>query len=247
MALSVADRPETARRDELLPSSDPLRRLCFGVALAVIAIGASVLFGWAIESEWLKSPAPGLSETKANTALCFVLSGASLAFGRIGSGRRFAAGRVLAILVGAIAVATLSEYLFGWNLGLDEMLFHDSSSSVATLSPGRMGANTAFNFTLVSLALLTVDVEWRGFRPTQACALIVAVLGYAYGVSTLSTSFITEHITPMALHTALTFIVLAVGLMPARPERGMMVQARSAGPGGQLVRRLLLPVVLIPR
>jgi hypothetical protein len=218
----------------------------------VTVVGAVVLVGWAVDSTALKSLSPNLSQMKANTALCFVLSGLSLALLLRPLGRSGLLGRLLAGLVATVALLTLSEYIFGWNLGIDQVLFDDPATAAGTPAPGRMGANTAINFALAGLSLLLLDAQWRKIRPAQIGSLVIgalaliAVLGYAYGVSNLSTSFITRNVTPMALHTALTFIVLAAGLMLARPNRGMMVLATDPGPGGQLVRRLLLPTILLP-
>jgi hypothetical protein len=234
-------------------------------------VGAVVLLGWAIDSATLKSVAPSFSQMKVNAALCFLLAGASLGLlawrpsrtlspsgrqsaGSAGSARsaRGAIGRALAALLAAIALLTLCEYAFGRALGIDELLFDDTEDAAGTPAPGRMGANTALCFLLAGASLLLLDAEWRRARPAQVGALaiavvaFVAVLGYAYGASNLSTSFITENVTPMALHTALAFLVLAAGLMLARPEVGMMVLARDPGPGGQLVRHVLAPTLLVP-
>jgi PAS domain S-box-containing protein len=50
----------------------------------------------------------------------------------------------------------------------------------------------------------------------------------------------------MALHTALTFVVLSVGLLCARPNRGLMSVVTSDSMGGTVARRLLPATVLIP-
>jgi diguanylate cyclase (GGDEF)-like protein len=50
----------------------------------------------------------------------------------------------------------------------------------------------------------------------------------------------------MALHTALTFFIVAIGILCARPKNGVMAVIASNSSGGTLVRRLLPAVILMP-
>jgi PAS domain S-box-containing protein len=224
-------------------------RGAFLPGLAVVAVGCAVFAGWLVDSETLKSVSPRFSEMKANTAVGFVFAGVSLLL--LQAGRRRMGG-TLALFVVLLGVATLAEYVFGVRLGIDELLFKDVSRGPGTPSPGRMGANTAFNFTLAGLSLLLLDVRWRRLRPTQAGAAIialvalVALLGYAYGVPRLQTGYVTRNVVPMAVHTAIAFVVLAMGLVLARPQVGIIGLLRSPGAGGILLRRLALPGLFLP-
>ena len=82
-------------------------------ALLAICVGGSVLIGWLFDVGFLKSLHPAWVSMKANTAVCFLLSGLALWQSAI---RRVCAG--LVALVGAL---TLAEYCFGWTLGLDQL------------------------------------------------------------------------------------------------------------------------------
>ena len=50
----------------------------------------------------------------------------------------------------------------------------------------------------------------------------------------------------MALNTAIAFAILSVGILCARPDRGMMAVVSSTGAGGVMARRLLPAAILIP-
>jgi hypothetical protein len=63
---------------------------------------------------------------------------------------------VLATTAGGIGALTLSEHLFGWNLGIDQLLFNEAVGAAATASPGRMGPNAATSLVLTCLALLAL-------------------------------------------------------------------------------------------
>jgi hypothetical protein len=60
------------------PKALILRQIARSVALAVILIGVVVLVGWTVGSQTLIRVWPGRVVIRANTALCFILSGFSL-------------------------------------------------------------------------------------------------------------------------------------------------------------------------
>jgi len=159
---------------------------------------------------------------------------------------------ICAIAVTIIAALTLSQYLFGWNLGIDELLFRDSPTSVATSHPGRMGLNTALNFMLISVALnlLIHQKNHRSYWYAQILALIAilisfqVLMGYAYKVKIFYG--VASYTTSMALHTSLLFIVLGISVLWARAEHGFMRVVISDSYGGLLARRLLVAAIAIP-
>ncbi|WP_414573689.1 PAS domain S-box protein [Nostoc sp. CCY 9925] len=233
-----------------------------------VLVGSLVLVGWWLEIDVLKRGFPGSPATmKFNTALCFVLSGMSLWLFLTGGRTRRGGERtvqnylhfpsillakVCVIAVTTIAGLTLCQYLFGWNLGIDELVFHDSPTSLATSHPGRMGVNTALNFTLVSVALqfLIYQRNYRSYWYAQILALIAtlisfqALMGYAYKVKVLYG--LAPYTTSMALHTAVLFNLLGVGILWARAEQGLMRVVTSDNYGGLLARRLLVAAIAVP-
>lgn len=181
-------------------------------ALFAIAVGAAVLAGWLFDVPLLKSLVPGFVTMKANTALAFVLAGGSLLLQSSSpvSLARAQSGRALALAVALIGALTLAEYIFGWQLGIDELLFKvHETAPVWTAAPGRMAASSAAAFFFLGLALLAIEWEpRRGLRPAELLALLVIVLSsiaaieYAFGHAIAYPFF--RH-TRMALHTFMTF------------------------------------------
>lgn len=158
----------------------------------VIAVGLLVLAGWVFDIPFLKGPVPGLVQMKADTAIGFLALGVALV---LTTGEQSARSRRvarvlagLAILIGAI---TLAEYLLGRNLGLDQLLFRDSSS-VHTVDPGRLAPQTAINFVLLGFALVLLSKDGAKSRlvgPLTGISFVIglfAVIGYGYGVSNLA-------------------------------------------------------------
>ena len=219
-----------------------LKALSKGMAGIVVLVGVAVMAGWIYDTQILKSILPVWASMKVNTALCIIASGVALWLLQDARAGR-AMPRACAWAVVAIGAMTLGEYVFGWDLGIDELLFKDAPISAATTRPGRMAPNTAICFLLIGGALLLLDRETaRGRRPAQALALasslvaMLSLIGYAYGA---------EYVTPftryakMGAHTAFCFALLSGGILFARPDRGVMAVFVSDSIGGSMARWLL--------
>ncbi|HSF75805.1 MAG TPA: hybrid sensor histidine kinase/response regulator, partial [Microcoleus sp.] len=220
------------------------KRISQIASLLVIAIGCLVLIGWQFDISLLKTGVPGMTSTmKANTALCFLLAGVSLRllqYQRTRLHYRVAQGTAGFIII--IGLLTLSEYLFGWHLGIDEWLFRDVVSS-ATPEPGRMGVNTALNFVLMGVALLLLGKNsqrdtWLAQICSSVAALIslLALFGYIFEVKIFAQLIVVT--TTQALNTILTFFILYGGILLLRPKEGLMQVVTSPLVGGLMLRWL---------
>ncbi|HSD60385.1 MAG TPA: hypothetical protein VLC55_05975 [Burkholderiales bacterium] len=133
---------------------DKLGNVAQGCALAVMLVGIAVLAGWALGIQGLKSVLPGLATMKANTALCFTLSGVALAVRARPWLRRGCAGAVL-----ALAGLTLVQDVIGADLAIDQVLFRDAPGGSPTVAPGRMSPATGVGFILSAVALLLLGAR----------------------------------------------------------------------------------------
>ncbi len=220
------------------------------IGWVTVAAGCLVLLGWILNLPLLKSIVPGFETMKANTALCFVLLGASLAFLRPESStNRNSISPWLAAPAIIIGLLTASQYIFNFSLGLDQIVVPDTAIS-QNATPGRMSLATAFSFTLLGIALLLLQPRMRRGQLTgQALTAIgglaglLALVGYLYDIRALYTF---GPFNSMALHTSLLFVVLAVGGLLSRPHLGMMSTLTSPYTGGRMARRLLPIAVVFP-
>jgi PAS domain S-box-containing protein len=231
-------------------SSD--RRVAKLASSIVIVIGCAVLIGWGFNISVFKSPILGAATMKANTALCFILAGISLG---LQTQKRVNARAVwlaqgCAIAVSAIGMLTLFQYLSGWDLGIDQLLFQDKPISPLTRFPGRMGDNTALNFSLVGLALFLRQERTRRINAmaetATLCAATIALLtvvGYAYNVQ-IFYQFV-FYSTSMAIHTALTFLVLCSGIL-ANAHYNLWRVLTGNLIGSSIARRLLPLAIAVP-
>jgi PAS domain S-box-containing protein len=229
-----------------------LRLYCQVSALAAIGVGLLVMAGWEFHSRALLSVFPGQVTMKVNTALGLMFAGISLWLLLPGESRtrRGQIARFLALVVVMIGAATLVEYFFGWNLGIDQLIFGDPLGSNGTAFPGRQAPTTATAFMAIGLALMLLDSKSPRSRWTaQALSLwagviaMTAINGYIYHAVVLSRIWL---YTQMAVHAAIALLLLSGGVFFARPRSGIAGDLTGAGSGSLMARRLLPAVLLVP-
>lgn len=204
--------------------------------LMTTCLGLLVIMGWYSHNLTLVQVFPHIPAMRYNTALAFFLSGLALI---ALTQRQFKLARWLGIVVGAIGCLTLIQYIFAFNLGIDQLLMQDylsqtipKSSSLQPLPyssqffikinkplPGRPSPNTAFSFALMGVALFLLS-RARKLRKSSLTAGIfgaiigamgvIALLGYLSGVLT---AYSWGYSIGVAIHTALGLLVLSVGIM----------------------------------
>jgi two-component system NtrC family sensor kinase len=227
-------------------------------SIAVIAIGCTVILGWIFDLQLLKSILPGLVTMKANAAVCFILGGFSLFIlqrrrAELTARKHQKIANCLifscSFLIILISLLTLVQYSFNVDLGIDQLLFKDSSTLTSPAAPGRMAPNTAAAFLLLGTALLLLSERRPKYLRVQilsCCAFLIAFLGligYIYGKALF---YRIGDYTGMALHASAAFMLLSFGILFACPERGLIAVIASERAGGIMARRLLPQAIIIP-
>jgi signal transduction histidine kinase len=239
----MAIRPEALART---------RGIAASAAAVSFVVGAVGLLGWIFDNRLLKTGLTGEVSMKVNTAVGLCLSAAAL--GALSPTRRAPGqalvARAFAVVVVLLGALTLSQHVFGWNLGIDELLFTEPGGEAATASPGRMGPPACTSFMLLGAGLFLFDVQTRrGTAPTQWLALVAcvialfAILGYVTGAEQL---YGIARYTGIAVHTSVAFLLLGVGLFLARAEREPARLLALDNPGGHVARTMLPAAVLLP-
>ena len=170
-------------------------------------------------------------------ALCLLLSSASLLGLAFGHGARIA--RATRALSGACALISGAA-----------LVNHVARAGIGPLDSLRMMPNSALAFLLLGAALfLLPSRRTTSSYASQGLALAVialgvfAIIGRLYGTPPL---FVLSSLGRISVSAAMGLILAAVGVFAARRELGVPALFTSAGPGGLLARRLLLPVLLAP-
>lgn len=221
-------------------------------SFVVLAIGLLVLFGWVVDSIFLKSIRADFVTMKANTAIGFVAGGACLALlvKRTRIRHSLMVSRLLAAMVFALGLIVFMQYIFRWDTGIDDLFFAEDPAAVGTYLPGRMAVNTALGFVVLGISLMFLSFKAiSAVVVSQVTGLFIALLsllplfGYGFGMDVL---YGFADYTEMALHTAIAFLLLSLGIVFANPDRGFMAVITEKGPGGYLSRRLLPLTILTP-
>lgn len=217
-------------------------------ALLVVGLSGFVFAGWVFDVSVLTTIVPGFASMAVATALCFVLSGASLYLlaGPQISAWRSVARRIFAAIV--LLIGTYVAALYAMTAQLSFMQADSTSGYVFGQSMGRTAPATAFCFILVASALLLGKSVSNGriFAILLAVGLVVAgldLVGYAYQVQAL---YKIMPFSAMSLPTAMAFVVLFLSALLARPFDGWTRRIVSDDSGGLASRRLLVAVVAIP-
>ena len=220
-----------------------------GAGALAILFGADVLLEWA-----LHDPARAILSRQVVqplTAVCLALTGVGVFCVLADPSKRWAASvrRTAAAVLLGVGLAVSAEYLFGVDLGIDQLLFPDAvRMQVDAPYPGRPSVVANIEILLIGIALM-LDEAPASWAPAYAAtatlaALIalVALVGYAYQAEELYESFYTS----IGVQAAAVALLQCIALLTLRPDRGWVGRLWSRGIGGTLARRLFPPVIFIP-
>jgi PAS domain S-box-containing protein len=182
---------------------------------SVAVLGGLVVAGWLTVALALIQVLPGFPPMQYNTALGFMICGAALLAAALDLRRPSALLGSLAVLIG---LATLFQFVFHSNLGIDELLV-ETYIFTGVPDPGRMAPNSALALSLIGLALLglaggTGSRLWH-FWPALLGSIVIALgtaalVGYA---ADIPGAYVWGRFNPMAVHSALGFTVLGGGIV----------------------------------
>jgi PAS domain S-box-containing protein len=253
----------------LAASPSPRRIVAYLAAGLTCAMGALALAGWWLGIAGLKSVVPHSTVLRPNVALGFILCGLSLAGLSRQKGPKPTAESSLvgavALLLIALGSLTLGEHLFGWNLGIDNLLVRKFPVTPGISHPGRMMPPTALCFILAGCTLITeVPLLPQRFRFPLAggfggslVVIGVVTLGCVALEAALNSEWSLLGVTLSGVSTAVGFVVFGVGslaLLKSTHEQptwsldslttigflvGILLMVITAGFGFSATRRML--------
>jgi signal transduction histidine kinase len=223
-----------------------LNRVASGFAYTTSFLGLIVLAGWAFGLNDMSSMGKMFIPMAEETALLFLITGIALALLRRNEKSRilhyFLIGS--AVFIGFVALLALIDFAtaYKWNLS-DFIDSHNALKGV--ILTGKMSALTAICFLFVCVALLLLPTKAKKYSVIFSSLILftgyVIVVGYTYGVPVLYGGTI----IPMALPTAIAFIIASAGLLFAAGKETAPIRYFIENSTRARMLRNILPVIFL--
>ncbi len=217
------------------------------VGYAVIAAGCLALAGWQFDITVLKSLLINAAPINPVTATTLLLCGVWMV-----QAQRAKVPRWLPLLpafVLAVGIVHFVTYFYpAPGIRIDYLLFSARTRHASTSN--LIAPNTALVFITCSIAMLTVGVQQRWLQLVRHFLILngflmayVSVLGYIYNIEP---AYRFGGYAPMALLTALIFLVFHSGLFFSNTNYGIPKMFASSLDGSRLLRLMTIIVILVP-
>jgi len=225
-------------------------QISLAISLIVIFSGLLVLFGWIDHIPFLISIHPLWTSMKVNTAVCFVLSGISLAILSYRADSGYVKFLVISCITAIVLISAISLYenMTNTNLGIDQLIVQDTTALNHISAPGRMAVLTAINFIFICINFLILNFSNKNAPGNMNSSSV-----YIFSIFVISTSLMSifkifydnqsihfvEFALNLAFMTSILFILLIAGQLLARPNlsRSYILFANTSG--GKLLRHSL--------
>jgi PAS domain S-box-containing protein len=217
--------------------------------LGTCLLSLLILLGWHLHLSQVTLTSPRYPVLSPTAAVGFLVAGLALYLARlpvISPRRQWSL--VLAALAALIGGLTLLQYMLGSINGFDQWIARAATDTF----PQRVSFHTGLCLFLIALAIPLLDwAPRRCPQPAQLLALIVAnvallaLVGYIFRNNAFY-ALNRAHDAGTSLAGALLSLVLALGILGARPKAGFMAIVLSPSGPGVLARRLFLFPLLIP-
>jgi PAS domain S-box-containing protein len=220
------------------------------VAVLVCIIGAVVLAGALRLAPELAETLPGLASMRPIAALGTIAAGIGL-FCFTFRGLRLVA-RLIGFALVALGLLVLGQDALGIDFGIDGLLEPtdaapvelDGGAQFVRTAPGAIGSLVLFGLALIYAKRGTALSAFSQVVALIILAQVLVVLaGYAYGVATYYYPF---PFTSMSVYGAVSAFLLAFGLLAASPEHGIAAAIVERSPAGEMLRRLLPGILVLP-
>lgn len=210
-----------------------------------LAMGIFGLAAWLGGIAALTTILPGFPSMSFYTALSLVFSGFALWL--LKSPTPSLATKIMtglsSLVPTAIGLVSITSYVL--QIDLDHTWIKSTARNLQVTAPS---PQTAICLVSIGLGLLVVQSAKHPsiaqiFATCSLAISLTALLGYAYGVPVL---YAVTASVGMAVHTAVTLIVLSLGILFVQPYQGLMRPLRPDSVGRNLAGWMLPTIVIVP-
>lgn len=225
-----------------------LKRYILTISAIINIVSILALLGWIFQIESLTRLVSGLPSMKFNTALCFILLGATMVL--IVKHYNLVVAHVVNALLILMGFFTLSQDIFTLNLTLDQFFVADYLGiRSGNPHPGRMSPATSLSFVLLGISLLLIllgkpkNLRLAAYL-SQAVAFfsILAITAFFFQIPTEEKI---AFLSSMAVHTAIGFLLASTAISLMIPKYGITELFIGRGIGNHFMRRLFLQLASI--
>src|SRR5690349_1667962 len=199
--------------------------IAMGTGGLCCVVGALTMVAWHEHPTRVLVPSRASTPMRYNAAMALVLLGGAVIAAAL---QRNKLVKLAAGFAGFIAAATLAEFAFEANFGIDDLLC-SVYPIYAVVHDARMAPNTAVAFVAASASLLLLSLRgsewWRllaALFASATCVLgVVAGLGYA---TAIQAAYTWGNLTGMSLVAAACLLVLGLGVLAAVCDRSRRIR-----------------------
>ena len=221
-------------------------------SILVFLVGALVLIGWKFKIAALTVTSSNVEMMTPNTAVGLLFLGVSLFMLQEKRSKKWMRylGKSCALIVITLGTLSFIEYLIGKNLFIDTILFNQIYGvGQITAYSGRVTIGSALVFILLGLSLLFIRTETKHrVCPSQIFAFlagavsVVVIVGHLHNIQ--SFFLIARTSSAMTIYVAVVFFMTQIGVLLARPDRGLVKVIVTNGFVGRFAR-IILPITFI--
>jgi PAS domain S-box-containing protein len=228
------------------------RNLSRVLTALLVTVNGFTLLGWALDISFLKQPLPNSAVVNPTTAVCFLFCGTAVILLSYQRNHNVSSYIIRALIVAPVLIGLVRtfEWLVNIPFQVDTYLFNQSLALESNVEIVRMAGNSAINFVLCGVAIFMVDFNTTRSKSVANTLLvfvslisIFSVIVYVYQVSEFYKAM---RYFPMAVQSAICFLLLSFSLLLLNPEGGYMRIITSKNAGGMLARLLIPTIIIIP-
>lgn len=231
-------------KNKAISLPEQFKRLSVILGFVVALIGFLVIIGWIWDVTLLKSISTHWISMKANAAISFLLAGTTVIL--INQENKNTYSRwlvtILPVLIFLIGGVTLSEYIFRFNAGIDELFFKDPVAGFPQVPPGRQSPTSAAYFMLFGFCYLPVIYERIKLSLFQLIHIVAGIFVLVSGMSYVLGLYVIAGVSLnfiFVIHSTICFLLLIIAVLFSEPEKQYMKLVSSSTIGGKIIRTTL--------